>query len=218
MGRGKLTTRPLTLARWGDLKAVFNARGCSVARGCWCMYYRRTGAQSFPDKKRAQANRAQLKALVRAGKVPGLIAYRNGVPAGWVSMGPREDYAKLARSPVMRPVDHKPVWSIICFVVPSEFRRQGVARALLAGAIALRAKTRRETRRGLSGRQARPLGRRLDVVWREVDVRRGGILGGGAPQAAAAHRAPRDVALKARARRQTSRWRRALRCWFDWIV
>jgi ribosomal protein S18 acetylase RimI-like enzyme len=36
----------------------------------------------------------------------------------------------------MKPVDEQPVWSIVCFVVPSEFRRQGVARELLAGAIA----------------------------------------------------------------------------------
>lgn len=36
----------------------------------------------------------------------------------------------------MKPVDEQPVWSIICFVVPSEFRKQGVARELLAGAIA----------------------------------------------------------------------------------
>jgi predicted GNAT family acetyltransferase len=35
----------------------------------------------------------------------------------------------------MKPVDDKAVWSVICFVVPSEFREQGVARALLAGAI-----------------------------------------------------------------------------------
>jgi len=36
----------------------------------------------------------------------------------------------------MKPVDDKPVWSIICFVVPAEHRGQGVARALLQGAIA----------------------------------------------------------------------------------
>jgi len=36
-----LVVHPLTPARWPDLEAVFNARGCSVARGCWCMYYRR---------------------------------------------------------------------------------------------------------------------------------------------------------------------------------
>jgi ribosomal protein S18 acetylase RimI-like enzyme len=133
----KVTIRPLTLERWRDVEAVFNARGCSVARGCWCMYYRRSGAQSIAaTKKRAQANRGQLKALVAAGGVPGLIAYRDRVPAGWVSLGPREDFAKLARSPVMRPVDDVPVWSIVCFVVPSEFRRQGIAQALLSGAIA----------------------------------------------------------------------------------
>ena len=100
------------------------------------MFYRRSGSQSHAsNKSRAQANRAQLKALVAKGGVPGLIAYRDHAPVGWVSMGPREDYAKLARSPVMRPVDDKPVWSIICFVVPSKFRGQGIARALLKGAI-----------------------------------------------------------------------------------
>ena len=36
----------------------------------------------------------------------------------------------------MKPVDDLPVWSIICFVVPSQYRGQGVARSLLDGAIA----------------------------------------------------------------------------------
>jgi ribosomal protein S18 acetylase RimI-like enzyme len=53
-----------------------------------------------------------------------------------VSLGPREEYTKLRRSPVMRAVDDQPVWSVICFVVPSENRGQGAARALLNGAIA----------------------------------------------------------------------------------
>jgi ribosomal protein S18 acetylase RimI-like enzyme len=35
----------------------------------------------------------------------------------------------------MKPVDDQPVWSIVCFVVPSEYRRQGVASALLAAAV-----------------------------------------------------------------------------------
>ena len=85
---------------------------------------------------RANANRSELKALVDAGKVPGLIAYRRKAPVGWISLGPREQFARLKRSPVMRAVDDKPVWSIVCFVVPSEHRGQGVAEALLDGAIA----------------------------------------------------------------------------------
>jgi GNAT superfamily N-acetyltransferase len=53
-----------------------------------------------------------------------------------VSLGTREDFHKLERSPVMKPVDGARVWSIVCFVVPGEHRRKGVAKALLRGAIA----------------------------------------------------------------------------------
>ena len=86
--------------------------------------------------KRSKVYRAGLKALVDAGRSPGLVAYRDEQPVGWVSLAPREEFARLERSPVMKPVDDKPVWSIICFVVPAEHRGQGVARALLQGAIA----------------------------------------------------------------------------------
>lgn len=134
----KLTIAPLTPDRWPDLEAVLNAKGCSVARGCWCMAYRLSGSTALiqPGMSRAQAYRAALKALVDADKPPGLIGYRGKVPVGWVSIGPREDYARLRRSPVMKPVDEQPVWSVVCFVVPAEYRGQGVAQALLEGAVA----------------------------------------------------------------------------------
>ena len=134
----KLTVAPLTSDRWPDLEAVFYAKGCSVARGCWCMAYRLSGSREPlpPGMTRSQANRADLKALVDTGHPPGLIGYRAKVPVGWVSIGPREEYAKLKRSPVMKAVDEQPVWSVICFVVPAEHRGQGVAQALLKGAVA----------------------------------------------------------------------------------
>ena len=134
----KLTAQPLTPDRWCDLEAVFGARGCSAARACWCMHYRQSGSRApLPaGTTHARANRIELKALVDAGRSPGLVGYRGGVPVGWVSLGPREEYTRLARSPVMRAVDDRPVWSIVCFVVPSEYRGQGVARALLAEAVA----------------------------------------------------------------------------------
>jgi ribosomal protein S18 acetylase RimI-like enzyme len=134
----KLTVHPLTPERWPDLEAIFRARGCSVARGCWCMFYRRSGepAPAPAGTTRAQVARAEFKALVDAGKMTGLVGYRGREPVGWISFGPREDFAKLQRSPVMKAVDDRPVWSIVCFVVPSEHRGQGVARALLDGAVA----------------------------------------------------------------------------------
>lgn len=128
---------PLTPDRWDDLEAIFNAKGCSIARGCWCMYYRRSGksADLRAGETQSARNRSDLMALAASDQPPGLIGYQDGVPIGWISLGPRQDFAKLARSPVMKPIDELPVWSIVCFVVPSEYRKQGVARALLAGAV-----------------------------------------------------------------------------------
>jgi ribosomal protein S18 acetylase RimI-like enzyme len=133
----ELAMRPLTPALWPNLEALFNARGCSVARHCWCMYYRGTGAggPGPAGATRAQTRRAELRELVDAGRTPGLIGYRNGTPVGWVSLGPRSDFARLRRSPIMKAIDNRPVWSVICFVVPTQYRGQGVARSLLSGAI-----------------------------------------------------------------------------------
>jgi GNAT superfamily N-acetyltransferase len=133
----KLEIHPLTPERWPDVESIFTARGCSVARGCWCMYYRHSGSPPPPPAGRtvSQARKAELKRLMKHDPPPGLVGYRDGRPVGWVSLGPRESFAKLKRSPVMKPVDDQFVWSIICFVVPGEFRGQGVANALLEGAI-----------------------------------------------------------------------------------
>jgi GNAT superfamily N-acetyltransferase len=132
-----IVVRPLTSARWADLEALFSARGCSMARGCWCMYYRLRGkgVLTRPGDQRGARAKAALKSLARSDESPGLIGYRGKTPVGWISLGPRPDFAKLEKSPVMKPVDDRPVWSIICFVVPSEYRNEGVARELLAGAI-----------------------------------------------------------------------------------
>jgi GNAT superfamily N-acetyltransferase len=159
-----MVVRPLTPDRWPDLEAIFAARGCSVARGCWCMFYRRSGSQGAPAAgvSRAQANRDGLRALVDTCRPPGLIAYRDGEPVGWVSLGPREDFARLQRSPVMRPVDDRAVWSTVCFVVPARYRRQGVAHALLAGAI------EHARRSGATLLEAYPVdatGQRDDAMW-----------------------------------------------------
>ena len=133
----KLRIEPLTSGRWRDFVSLFERPGLSVARGCYCMYYRRSGRQARPPGVTySEWNKRQLKALVDRGVVPGLVGYDKERAVGWVSLGPREDYAKLKRSQVMKPVDDQPVWSIICFVVDPQARGRGVADAMLKGAMA----------------------------------------------------------------------------------
>jgi len=97
------------------------------------MYYRRSGASSRGAS--SAANKQALKSLVNSGKVPGLIGYKDGQPVGWISLGPREDYPKLKRSPVMKPIDDKTVWSIVCFFIDPRERGKGVSKVLLRAAI-----------------------------------------------------------------------------------
>ena len=130
------SVHPLTPDRMADLDTVFRARGCSVAKGCYCMYYRIEGKPDFGHgEARGARYRKQMAALAKGDVAPGLLGYIGDEPVGWVSLGPREDFKRLARSKVMAAVDAKPVWSIICFVVPSAHRRRGVAHELLRAAI-----------------------------------------------------------------------------------
>ena len=132
----RLDIQPLTPQRWNDVVTLFERPGCSIARGCWCMFYRESGKSVVPTNlSLREARKRSLKKLVDRGVIPGLLGYRDGQPVGWISLGPRDDYARLARSPVMKPVDDKPVWSVVCFVVDPKLRHQGVAAALLNGAL-----------------------------------------------------------------------------------
>jgi GNAT superfamily N-acetyltransferase len=139
----RIAIKPLTPGNWLDLVELFDRPGASIARGCYCMCYRRSGKhEKPPGMTYSESNKRALKALVDRGVVPGLIGYEKGQPVGWVSLGPREDYAKLQRSPVMKPVDEKLVWSIVCFFVDAKARHRGVAAAVLGGAVAWAKKQR----------------------------------------------------------------------------
>jgi len=78
---------------------------------------------------------------VASGETTGLLAYRAGVPVGWVAVAPRSAYPRILRSPTIAPLDadEPGVWSISCFFVGRKHRGEGVADELLDAAIAFAA-------------------------------------------------------------------------------
>jgi GNAT superfamily N-acetyltransferase len=121
----------LTSERWTDLERLFGKNG--ACGGCWCMWWRLTRSQFM--LQRGEKNRKALKNIVDSGEVPGILAYANSEPVGWISVAPREAYQALERSRVLKRVDDKPVWSVVCFFVAKPFRRKGMTKKLLTAAI-----------------------------------------------------------------------------------
>ena len=122
---------PLTPDRFADLAALFEEGG--DPKWCWCTYFRDPRSRLVELDGGRQSRRA--RGTGERDLAPGLVAYRDDRAVGWVSLGPREDYERLATSKILAPLDDAPVWSIVCFVVSRRSRRQGVAATLLDAAI-----------------------------------------------------------------------------------
>ena len=124
--------KPVTAGNWDLLDALFAAHG--TVRGCWCMYFRLT-SREFGDGW-GDGNRDEMCRLVcDEGVVPGLIAIEDEEAVGWVSVAPREEFGRVQRSRVTKPVDDEPAWSIVCFYVKPGARRGGLTRALVDAAV-----------------------------------------------------------------------------------
>src|SRR5688572_8470123 len=126
-----LDIRPVTPDRWADLVELFGPRG--AVAGCWCMWWR-LSAKAW-EQKADEPNRRTLRKLVDSGEQPGLLAYRDGNPVGWVSIAPREQFPRIEPSRVLGPVDDEKVWSVVCFYIHRKERGSGVGSALLNAAV-----------------------------------------------------------------------------------
>lgn len=122
---------PATAERWNDLESLFGAKGAYA--GCWCMFWRLERGDF--KKLKGAGTQAVLHDLVCENEVPGVLAYAEGKAVGWCSIGPRQEYAALENSRILKRIDDTPVWSVVCFFVAKTHRNQGVMEHLLRGAV-----------------------------------------------------------------------------------
>ncbi len=141
---------PLTPERWPDLVDLFERPGprgaWSRTSACYCMFWRLPPAdyedgfrQRSLDNVSGGPNKEAMEDLVARGTVPGLLAFREGEPIGWVAVSPRDelvrlDHVRTLDSPVARNGER--AWSISCFYIHRSQWRTGVGTALLEAAIA----------------------------------------------------------------------------------
>ncbi|MEQ8479832.1 MAG: GNAT family N-acetyltransferase [Hoeflea sp.] len=133
-----LEVRPATGDNWPELEALFGPQGACY--GCWCSHFRLE-----PKLRQAmdrEERKALLKAATEAAMPPGLIAFEDGRPVGWVQVTPRSHVPRWnTNRTVSRPLDADDpedpgLWAISCFFVTSRKRGQGLSHALVKAAVA----------------------------------------------------------------------------------
>ena len=118
---------PVTKENWKDFENLFGEKGACA--GCWCMYWRLRRKEY--DNLRGTGTKKKMKGLINKGIVPGILAYDDKQPIGWCSVAPREDFLVLDNSRVLKRIDEKPVWSIVCFYINKNYRKKGITIELI---------------------------------------------------------------------------------------
>lgn len=121
------TIRPVTADRWADLERLFGPEGAFM--GCWCAYWR-LRHKEFQETS-TEEHRDVLHDRVCSGDPPGLLAFRDGDPVGWVSVEPRERFEAFEYARVYKPADDTPVWTVTCFYLHEDVRGTGLTTHLL---------------------------------------------------------------------------------------
>lgn len=128
---------PLVPERWPDFEALFGKQGACY--GCWCTHFR------LPPAVRRENDRARnkdvIKARIEAGPPPGLLAFDDGAPVGWMQIGPRADVPEWNNagrgSAPLDPADAADprVWAISCLFIRNAARGKGLTHRLVEAGI-----------------------------------------------------------------------------------
>lgn len=126
---------PATGDRFDDAELALDS---GDGPGCQCQWWLLTNAE-FERSSRDELTQ-RFRDETRGERPPGLIAYVDGEPAGWVRVGPRTAQARLLRTrdvttTTPEPLDAPDVWAVSCFVVRERHRGQGLMPQLLDAAV-----------------------------------------------------------------------------------
>ncbi|MEO8674157.1 MAG: GNAT family N-acetyltransferase [Casimicrobiaceae bacterium] len=140
----KFRVERLTPARRDDFLRFFDhERGPAFADNpdwakCYCHFYHVPKVIDWASLD-GNANRTAMTARIEAAEMDGFLAYAAGDVVGWLNAQPRIKLPHcMARMGIAAPpLDVPPQFAaaMVCFVIAPAWRRRGVARALVDGAV-----------------------------------------------------------------------------------
>ncbi len=130
----KLDIRPLSASRMDDFLAFFDYeafRDNPDWSECYCQFYYYAAGDPRWEEISGEENRGLARANILGGRMQGYLAYSESKVVGWCNTGPKTGYPRLMSDERFLSAEDAHIVSIVCYVVDSRFRRQGIARALL---------------------------------------------------------------------------------------
>jgi GNAT superfamily N-acetyltransferase len=103
---------------------------------CYCQFYYHNAGDPRWEEISGEENRSLARENIQNARMQGYLAYSDGKVVGWCNAGPKTGYARLMSDERFCGADDALTVAIVCYVVDSCFRRQGIARALLQHACA----------------------------------------------------------------------------------
>jgi ribosomal protein S18 acetylase RimI-like enzyme len=120
--RENIVIKPVDRNNWMDFESLFQSKG--GPHYCWCMAWRMTKDEL---KQNNSAFRKEcIKQRVWSDTPIGILGYSENKAIAWCSIAPRETHHRLGGDENL-----KNVWSITCFYIKKEYRRQGLVKLLV---------------------------------------------------------------------------------------
>ncbi len=126
----RFSVRELGSPTWPDFERMVEKHN-GVWGGCWCTFFHLAPSEA---KLWSGKHKEYKEKLVRANRSHAALVYDGADVVGWCQFGPLVElpgrmrgYDKMDVAP--------PEWRITCFFVDRDYRRAGVARAALEGAL-----------------------------------------------------------------------------------
>ena len=121
-----------TADRFDDIATMLAPKSPGVV-ACWCLSYR---LDSATNRALSADERREMARRLSAGRIaPGVLAYDGDQVVGWAAVAPRRDVRGIHGNSKIPEIDDLPVFSLWCLKVRAGHRGQGVASALIDGAV-----------------------------------------------------------------------------------
>jgi GNAT superfamily N-acetyltransferase len=133
-GQSDFSVRPLDPTTWPDFAALVE-RHNGVWGGCWCLAFHPPYAERGQS---VEGNRTLKERLVSEGRAHAALVFDGDLAVAWCQYGTPEELPNIYhRKEVEANLDTVPDYRLTCFFVDKRYRRKGLARVALRGALQL---------------------------------------------------------------------------------